>query len=186
MSGPSTRERGPSGPAATGPTFRNELLKHAPKAPRTAQTLNYPVEPFAYSDGQSAYNNGRFSHMAGKSAHIARRSAYLTRQSSAEFFEEDCYPNPHLSQLNFSSYPTAPKHHNIAFHTHGGESFRSIEGWKETAGPMNRIGKILIRRKTQTNGGKTTCQYPNNLTHIGPKSRWSPTGCYRYSKGRNS
>jgi hypothetical protein len=38
--------RGPSGPAAAGPIFRN-----APEQLRTAQTLNYPVGPSAYNDG---------------------------------------------------------------------------------------------------------------------------------------
>jgi hypothetical protein len=31
-------------------------------------------------------------------------------------------------------------------------------------------------------GRKTTHQHPNKLTHIGPKSRWSSTGCHRYSE----
>jgi hypothetical protein len=118
MSGPSARERGPSGPAAADPIFRN-----APEPPRTAQTLNYPVGPSAYSDGQSAYNNGRFDHMARQSAHTARRSAYLTGRSDTEFFEEDCRPNLYMSQLNFPSYLIAPQHHNIAFQTHGSEYF---------------------------------------------------------------
>jgi hypothetical protein len=38
ISGPSARDRGPSGPAAAGPIF-NELLRHAPEPPHTAQTL---------------------------------------------------------------------------------------------------------------------------------------------------
>ena len=92
MSRPSTRERGPSEPAAAGPIFRN-----APEPLRAAQTLNYPVRPFAYSDRQSAYNNGRSGHMVGQSAHAAGRSAYLTERSSAESFEEDCYPNPPIT-----------------------------------------------------------------------------------------
>jgi hypothetical protein len=99
MSEPSARERGPSGPAAADPIF-NELPRHVPETPRTAQTLNYPVGPSAYSDRRSAYNNGWSGHMAGQSVHIARWSAYLTGQSGIEFFDEDCYPNPHPSQLN--------------------------------------------------------------------------------------
>jgi hypothetical protein len=114
MSGSSTRERGPSGPAEPGPIFRNELPRHALKPPHTAQTLNHLVGPSAYYDGQSAYNNERSDHMAGQSAHTAVRSVYLTGRSNAEFFEENCYPNPHPSQLNFPSYPTTLEHHNIA------------------------------------------------------------------------
>jgi hypothetical protein len=79
MSGPFTRERGPSGPVAAGPIFKNELSKHAPESPRTAQILNFLVGQSAYSDGQSAYNNERSGHMARQSAHAAGRSG-------AEFF----------------------------------------------------------------------------------------------------
>jgi hypothetical protein len=112
MSGPSSRERGLSGPVAAGLIFRNELPRHAPVLPHIAQTLNYPVGPSAYSDGWSG-------HMVGQSAHTAGRSAYLTGRSGAEFFEEDCYPNPHPSQLNVLSYPAAPQHHTTTFQTHG-------------------------------------------------------------------
>jgi hypothetical protein len=122
MSGPSTRERGPFGPAAS-TIFKNELPKHAPEPPRTAQTLNFPVGLSAYSDGHSTYNNERSDHMAGQFAHTAGRSAYLTGQSDAEFFEEDCYPNLHSSQLNFRSHHTMYQQHNIASQTHGGECF---------------------------------------------------------------
>jgi hypothetical protein len=62
MSGPSSREHGPSGPQATDPIF-NELPRHASEPPRTAQTINYPVGPSTYSDGRSAYNNERSGHM---------------------------------------------------------------------------------------------------------------------------
>jgi hypothetical protein len=103
MSGPSTRECGSSEPAAAGPIF-NELLRHAPEPPRNVQTLNYPVELSAYIDGWSTYNNGRSGHMAGQSAHTAGQSAYLTGWSGTEFFDEDCYPNPHPSLLNVPSY----------------------------------------------------------------------------------
>jgi hypothetical protein len=46
ISGPSARERGPSGPATVDPIF-TELPRHAPEQPRIVQTLNYPVGPFA-------------------------------------------------------------------------------------------------------------------------------------------
>jgi hypothetical protein len=46
MTGPSARERGPSGPATAGPIF-NELLRHAPEPQHTTQNLNYPVGPSA-------------------------------------------------------------------------------------------------------------------------------------------
>jgi hypothetical protein len=45
MSGPSARERGPSGPALAGPVFRNKLPRPAPESPRTVQTLNDPFGP---------------------------------------------------------------------------------------------------------------------------------------------
>jgi hypothetical protein len=106
MSRPSARERGPSRPAAAGPIF-NELPTHVPEPPRTVQTLNYPVGRSAYSDGRSIYHNGRSGCMVGQSTHIAEWSDYLTGQSGTEFFDEDCYPNPHPSLLNVPSYPTA-------------------------------------------------------------------------------
>jgi hypothetical protein len=64
MSGPSARERGPSRPATDGPIF-NELPRHAPKPQRTAQNLNYPIGPSAYSDRRFAYNHGRSGHISG-------------------------------------------------------------------------------------------------------------------------
>jgi hypothetical protein len=48
MSGPSARERGPSRPAATGPIFRSELPRPAPKPPHTVQTLDNPFGSSAY------------------------------------------------------------------------------------------------------------------------------------------
>jgi hypothetical protein len=78
MSGPSARERGPSGPATVGPIF-NELPIHAPEPPHTTQNLNYPV-------GRSTYNDGR--------------SAYAMH----DLFEEDCYLNSHPSQQHFPSH----------------------------------------------------------------------------------
>jgi hypothetical protein len=56
MSGPSARDRGPSGPATVGPNF-NELPRHAPEPPHMAQNLSYPIGRSAYNDGRSAYNH---------------------------------------------------------------------------------------------------------------------------------
>jgi hypothetical protein len=64
MSGPSARERGPSGPATVRPIF-NELPRHAPELQHMAQNLNYSVRPSAYNDGRSAYNHGRSGPMSG-------------------------------------------------------------------------------------------------------------------------
>jgi hypothetical protein len=75
MSGPSARERGPSGPATAGPVF-NEVPRHAPKPPHMTQNPNYSV-------GRSAYNHGWSGYISGQSAH--------------ESFEEDYYLNPHPS-----------------------------------------------------------------------------------------
>jgi hypothetical protein len=89
MPGPSARERGPSGPATAGPIF-NELPTHVPEPHRFAKNSNYPVGPSAYHDRRSAYNHGRSGYMSGQSAH--------------EFFDEDCYLNPHPSQQHFPSH----------------------------------------------------------------------------------
>jgi hypothetical protein len=90
MSVRSTREHGPSGPAATpGPIF-NELLRHAYGPPHATQALNYPVR-------RSAYDHGWSGHMAGQSEHAAERSTYLTESSGTGLFEDDCYLNPHPS-----------------------------------------------------------------------------------------
>jgi hypothetical protein len=89
MSGPSDRERRPSGTATAGPIF-NELPRHAPEPPHTSQNPNYPVGRSAYNDGRSAYNHGRSGYISGQSAH--------------ESFEEDSYLNPHPSQQHFSSH----------------------------------------------------------------------------------
>jgi hypothetical protein len=115
MSELSAHERRPSGSAASGPIF-NELSRHALEPPCTAQTLNYPVR-------RSAYNNRRSGHMVGQSRHTAGRSTYLTERSGTEFFDEDCYPNPHLSQLNFPSHYTMHQHHSTTSQTHTGEYF---------------------------------------------------------------
>jgi hypothetical protein len=86
MSGPSARERGPSGPAAADPIFRSELPRPAPKPPHDVQTLDNSFGPSACGARQSEYNVGRLGHMAGQSAHGAGRSAYLTGWSGIEFF----------------------------------------------------------------------------------------------------
>jgi hypothetical protein len=91
MLGPSAREHGPSGPATVGPIF-TELPRHAPEPQQMAQNLNYPVGRSAYDDGRSAYNHGRSGPMSGQSVH--------------DFFEEDCYLNPHPSQQHFPSHYT--------------------------------------------------------------------------------
>jgi hypothetical protein len=122
MSGPSTRERGPSGPASAGPIF-NELPRHASEPPHATQALNYLIGPSAYNDEWSTYDHGRSDHMAERSACAAGRSAYPTGRSGTELFKEDCYLNPHPSQQNFSSHYTAPQHHNIPFQTNGGDYF---------------------------------------------------------------
>jgi hypothetical protein len=88
VSGPSARERGPSGSAAVGPIF-NELPRHAPEPPHRAPNLNYTVGRSAYNDGRSAHNYGRSGPMSGQSAY--------------DLFEEDCYLNPHPSQQHFPS-----------------------------------------------------------------------------------
>jgi hypothetical protein len=89
MPGRSARERGPSGPATTGPIF-NELPIHAPEPPHMAQNLNYPVRRSAYNDRRSAFNHGRSGYISGQSAH--------------ESFEEYCYLNPHPFQQHFLSH----------------------------------------------------------------------------------
>ena len=115
----------------------------------------------------------------GRTVRAYRRTIRVSnRMVRCIVFKEDCYLNPHPSQQNFPSYPMT--RNTIIQHSRhmGVSTFRPIEGRKETVGPMNHIGQILICHKTQTNGGKTICQYPNNLTNIGPKSWRSPTGCY--------
>jgi hypothetical protein len=84
MSGPSARERGPSGLATTGPIF-NELPRYASEPPHATQALNHP-------DRLSAYDHGR--------------SAYPTERSGTGLFEEDCYLNPHSSQQHFPLHYT--------------------------------------------------------------------------------
>jgi hypothetical protein len=89
MSGPSTRERGPSGPATAGLIF-NEVPRHAHKPPHMTRNLNYLVGSSAYNDRRSANNHGRSGPMSGQSAH--------------DLFEEECYLNPHPSQQHIPSH----------------------------------------------------------------------------------
>jgi hypothetical protein len=89
MSGPSARDRGPSGPIMAGPIF-NEVPRHAPEPPHMTQNPNYPVGRSAYNDGWSTYNHGRSGYVSGQSAH--------------ESFEEDYYLNPRPSQQHFPSH----------------------------------------------------------------------------------
>jgi hypothetical protein len=102
MSGPSARERGPSGPAAADPIFRSELPRPAPKPPHTVQTLDNPF---------------------GRSTYGAKQSEYNARRSNTEFFEEDGYPTPHPSQLNSPSHHGTHQHHNITYQTCESEYF---------------------------------------------------------------
>jgi hypothetical protein len=145
MSRPSARERGPSEPVAADPIFRNELPRPAPELPRTVQTLDNPFELSANGIGQSEYNTGQ-------SGHIAKQSAHVAEWSDIEFFVEDGYPTPHPSQLNFPSHHMTNQHHNITNQTRGVSTFRSLKGQKGVASPMSRIGQVLTRHKTQTNG----------------------------------
>jgi hypothetical protein len=109
MSEPFARERGSSEPAAADPIFRSELPRPAPKPPHTMQTLDNPFESSAYGARQSEYN--------------VRRSTYLTGRSGTEFFEEDGYPTPYSSQLDYPSHHTTHQHHNIIYRTRESEYF---------------------------------------------------------------
>jgi hypothetical protein len=63
MSGPSARERGPSGPTAADPIFRSKLPRPAPKPPHAVQTLDNlsdhlrmaPDSPNIMSDGPATW-----------------------------------------------------------------------------------------------------------------------------------
>jgi hypothetical protein len=58
----------------------------------------------------------------GRTVRAYRRTIRVSnRMVRCIVFKEDCYLNPHPSQQNFPSYPTAPQHHNTPFQTHGGE-----------------------------------------------------------------
>jgi hypothetical protein len=144
ISGPSPRERGPSGPATTGPIF-NELPRHAPEPPHMAQNLNYPVGPSTYNDGRSAYNHGWSTYNHG-------RSGYISGQSAHESFEEDCYLNPHPSQQHFhhTMQCISPLIQNPELR----KAFRPrLEGRKGTINPMSHIGQTTMHRIAQTSGG---------------------------------
>jgi hypothetical protein len=108
MSGPSARERGPSGPATAGPIF-NELPRYASEPPHVTQALNHLDRPSAYDHGWSAYPTGR--------------SAYPIGRSSTGLFEEDCYLNPRPSQQHFPSHYTMHQLINTESQAHGGEYF---------------------------------------------------------------
>jgi hypothetical protein len=173
MSGPSARGRGPSGPAVADPIFRSELPRPAPKPPHAVQTLDSPFGPSAYGARQSEYNVGRSGHVTGQSAHGAGRSAYLTVRSGTEFFKEDGYPTPYPSQLDSPSHHMTHQHHNIIYQTRESEYF-------PTPRRPERNGQSYEPHRACINVSQ------NKLPHIGSKSRWSPTGCHRYSKGGNS
>jgi hypothetical protein len=142
MTGLFARERGPSGPATAGPIF-NELPRHALEPPHMAHNLNYPVGRSAYNDGRSAYNHGRSGHMSGQSAH--------------DFFEEDCYLNPHLSQQHFPSHNAM--HHPINTKSRAQESFpvppRRSERNNQSYEPYRANGNAP-HSSYQWGGGKTT------------------------------
>jgi hypothetical protein len=122
MSGPIARERGPSGPATSGPIF-NELPRYASEPPLATRVLNYPFGRSAYSDRRSAYDHGQSGHVAGLSAHAAGQSAYPTGRSNTGLFEEDCYLNPHPSQQHFPSHYIMHQRHSLPFQTRQGEYF---------------------------------------------------------------
>jgi hypothetical protein len=148
--GPSARERGPSKPATIGPIF-NELSRHAPEPQHMAHNLNYPFGPSAYNDGRSAYNHGRSGPMSGQSAH--------------DLFEEDCYLNLHCP--NNTSHHTMQCISPLIQNPEPRKAFRPrLEGWKGTINPMSHIGQMAMHHIAQTNGGKTTCQYPANPTYV--------------------
>jgi hypothetical protein len=96
--------------------------------------------------------------MAGQSAHVARRSAYLTGWFGTEFFfEEDGYPTPYPSQLNFPSHHTTHQHHNITYQTRGGEYFpapRRPERNGQSYEP--HMASINAPQKPKPMGRKTT------------------------------
>jgi hypothetical protein len=144
MPGPSAHERGPSGPATAGPIF-NELPRHAPEPQHTTHNLNYPVGLSAYNNGRSAYNQGRSGPMSGQSAH--------------DLFEEDCYLNPHPSQQHVPSHYAM--HQRINTKSRAQENFPA-----RTINPMSHIGQMAMHHIAQTNGGKTTCQYPVDPTYV--------------------
>jgi hypothetical protein len=82
MTGPSARERGPSGPATVGPIF-NELPRYVSEPPHVTQALNHTDRPSTYDHERPAQPTGR--------------PAYPTGRSGIGMFEEDCYLNPRPS-----------------------------------------------------------------------------------------
>jgi hypothetical protein len=151
MPGPSARERGQSRPATVGPIF-NELPTHVPEPHRFAQNSNYPVGLSAYYDERSAYNHGWSGPMYGQSAH--------------DLFEEDCYPNPHLSQQHFPSH--------YAMHQPNNTKFRAQESFPAPPRRPERNDQSYEPYRANDNaphssnkwGGGTTCQYPANPTYV--------------------
>jgi hypothetical protein len=138
MSGPSARDRGPSGPATAGPIF-NEVPRHAPEPPHMTQNPNYLVGRSAYDDGRSAYTHGR--------------SGYVFGQSALESFEEGYYLNPCLSQQHFPSHYAM--HQPINSGSRAQKSFpappRRPERNDQTYEPYRQMETHHV---AQTNGGK--------------------------------
>jgi hypothetical protein len=150
MSGLSTRERGPSEPAATDPIFRSELPRPAPKPPHTVQTLDNPFRSSAYDARQSKYDVGWSGHIAGQSAHGAVRSAYLTGRSGTKFFEEDGYPTPYPFQLDSPSHHTIHQHHNIIYQNRESEYF-SVSRRPERNGQSYEPHRVCINASQNPN-----------------------------------
>jgi hypothetical protein len=150
MSGLSTRERGPSEPAAADPIFRSELPRPAPKPPHTVQTLDNPFRSSAYDARQSKYDVGWSGHIAGQSAHGAVRSAYLTGRSGTKFFEEDGYPTPYPFQLDSPSHHTIHQHHNIIYQNRESEYF-SVSRRPERNGQSYEPHRVCINASQNPN-----------------------------------
>jgi hypothetical protein len=100
-SGPSARERGPSGHLMVGPIF-NELPRYASEPPHVIQTVNHSDRPSAYDHGWSAYPTG---------------------WSDIGMLEEDRYLKPHPSQQHFPSHYTMHQPINTESQTHVSEYF---------------------------------------------------------------
>jgi hypothetical protein len=145
MSKPSARERGPSGPTAAGPIFRNELPKPAPEPPRTAQTLDNPFGPSVYGARQSPAT-WPDSPTRCRTVRVFNRTAW-----HRVFFEEDGYPTPQPSQLNFSSHHTTHQHHNIIYQTREGEYFSALRR-PERNGQLNRASINTPQNPNQWGG----------------------------------
>jgi hypothetical protein len=184
MSGPSGRERGPSGPAAADPIFRSELPRPAPKPPHTVQTLDNPFGPSAYDARQSGYNVGRSGHIAGQSAHGAGLSAYLTGRSDTKFFEEDGYPTPYPSQLVSPSHHTAHQHHNIIYQTHESEYF-PVPRRPERNGQSYEPHRACIKAPQNPNqwGGKQHTNIQTNSPILDQKAGGLPPAAINIVRG---